>query len=165
VVDVTNRWSPVALEASGEPVDPAARLGRGGDGHPAVAPGVDELGERAAQLHRVFLATDATARRGALNELIAAVEPRPAVDGSGQAWFVAHVDALGFAELVAALWDHAATDPDLERLGVCDEDRCVDAYVDRTRANNRRYCSMTCQNRAKVAAFRRRRAAGATDRA
>ena len=35
--------------------------------------------------------------------------------------------------------------------------RCADAYVDASPGAHRRYCSVTCQNRERVAAFRRRR--------
>jgi predicted RNA-binding Zn ribbon-like protein len=42
-------------------------------------------------------------------------------------------------------------------LGTCEADACVDVYVDRSRSRMRRYCSITCQNRTKVAAFRARR--------
>lgn len=45
------------------------------------------------------------------------------------------------------------------RLGVCSAERCADLYVDRSQAATRRYCSRTCQNRTKVAAYRARRRA------
>jgi predicted RNA-binding Zn ribbon-like protein len=46
-----------------------------------------------------------------------------------------------------------------DRLGTCAGVRCADAYVDASPGGHRRYCSITCQNRNRVAAFRRRRAA------
>jgi predicted RNA-binding Zn ribbon-like protein len=45
------------------------------------------------------------------------------------------------------------------RLGICDADDCDRAYLDRSRNASRRFCSTTCQNRVKAAAFRARRAA------
>ncbi|HEX9030609.1 MAG TPA: CGNR zinc finger domain-containing protein [Streptosporangiaceae bacterium] len=44
------------------------------------------------------------------------------------------------------------------RLGVCTADRCDRVYVDTSRNGTRRFCSTTCQNRIKTAAFRARRA-------
>ena len=44
------------------------------------------------------------------------------------------------------------------RLGVCTADRCDRVYVDTSRNGTRRFCSTTCQNRVKAAAFRARRA-------
>jgi predicted RNA-binding Zn ribbon-like protein len=44
------------------------------------------------------------------------------------------------------------------RLGVCTADRCDRVYVDKSRNGTRRFCSTTCQNRVKTAAFRARHA-------
>jgi predicted RNA-binding Zn ribbon-like protein len=40
------------------------------------------------------------------------------------------------------------------RLGVCTAPRCDRVYVDTSRNATRRFCSTTCQNRVKAAAFR-----------
>jgi len=45
-----------------------------------------------------------------------------------------------------------------DRLGVCTAPRCDRVYVDTSRNGTRRYCSTTCQNRVKTAAFRARSA-------
>jgi predicted RNA-binding Zn ribbon-like protein len=42
------------------------------------------------------------------------------------------------------------------RLGVCTADRCDRVYVDTSRNGTRRFCSTSCQNRIKTAAFRAR---------
>jgi predicted RNA-binding Zn ribbon-like protein len=42
------------------------------------------------------------------------------------------------------------------RLGVCTAPRCDRVYVDTSRNGTRRYCSTSCQNRVKTAAFRAR---------
>ena len=42
------------------------------------------------------------------------------------------------------------------RLGVCTAPRCDRVYVDTSRNGTRRFCSTTCQNRVKTAAFRAR---------
>jgi predicted RNA-binding Zn ribbon-like protein len=43
-----------------------------------------------------------------------------------------------------------------DRLGVCTGPRCDRVYVDTSRNGTRRYCSTSCQNRVKTAAFRAR---------
>jgi predicted RNA-binding Zn ribbon-like protein len=40
------------------------------------------------------------------------------------------------------------------RLGVCTAPRCDRVYVDTSRNGTRRFCSLSCQNRVKAAAFR-----------
>ena len=42
------------------------------------------------------------------------------------------------------------------RLGVCTAPRCDRVYVDMSRNGTRRFCSTSCQNRVKAAAFRAR---------
>lgn len=42
------------------------------------------------------------------------------------------------------------------RLGVCTADRCDRVYLDASRNGTRRFCSTSCQNRVKAAAFRAR---------
>lgn len=44
----------------------------------------------------------------------------------------------------------------IERLGVCTAADCDRAYIDTSRNGTRRFCSTTCQNRIKAAAFRAR---------
>jgi predicted RNA-binding Zn ribbon-like protein len=43
-----------------------------------------------------------------------------------------------------------------DRLGICTAPRCDRVYVDTSRNGTRRYCSTSCQNRVKTAAFRAR---------
>ncbi len=45
------------------------------------------------------------------------------------------------------------------RLGVCRADRCDRVYVDTSRNAARQFCSTSCQNRTKAAAFRARKGA------
>lgn len=44
-----------------------------------------------------------------------------------------------------------------DRLGVCSAPVCDRVYVDTSRNGTRRFCSTTCQNRVKAAAYRSRR--------
>lgn len=47
---------------------------------------------------------------------------------------------------------------DSGRLGTCDADACDRVFLDGSKNASRRFCSTTCQNRVKAAAFRRRHA-------
>jgi predicted RNA-binding Zn ribbon-like protein len=46
-----------------------------------------------------------------------------------------------------------------DRLGICDADDCLGVFLDQSKNASRRFCTTTCQNRTKAAAFRSRRAA------
>ena len=52
---------------------------------------------------------------------------------------------------------HQLAHHDPDRLGVCSGQRCADAYIDASPRQSRRFCSVTCQNRARVAAWRQRK--------
>ncbi len=47
---------------------------------------------------------------------------------------------------------------ELDRLRLCQAERCSDVLVDLSKNRSRRYCSASCANRTNVAAFRARRA-------
>jgi predicted RNA-binding Zn ribbon-like protein len=49
---------------------------------------------------------------------------------------------------------------DDDRLGTCEAMGCRRVFVDESKNASRRFCSTTCQNRVKTAAFRRRQSAG-----
>jgi predicted RNA-binding Zn ribbon-like protein len=51
-----------------------------------------------------------------------------------------------------------------DRLGTCRSRECDRVFVDLSKNASRRFCSTTCQNRVKAAAFRRRRVDGAATR-
>ena len=46
-----------------------------------------------------------------------------------------------------------------DRFHVCDADPCEDVFVDVTRSGARRFCAVSCANRARVALFRQRQRA------
>lgn len=48
---------------------------------------------------------------------------------------------------------------DDDRLGTCEAEGCRRVFVDESKNASRRFCSTTCQNRVKTAAFRRRQSA------
>lgn len=56
--------------------------------------------------------------------------------------------------------------PDRPRLKACGAEPCTRLYVDRSRRGDRRWCDMSgCGNRAKAAAYRRRKSAAHPDQA
>lgn len=90
-----------------------------------------------------------------LNELLRSAPPTPVATESGLRWMV---DAPGEALLAALgtcllewLMNHEQA-----RLGTCHATKCVDVYADVSPSGRRRFCSSTCLNRHKVAAYRQR---------
>jgi predicted RNA-binding Zn ribbon-like protein len=110
-------------------------------------------------LYAVFTGADANERARLVTAMLsaAAVRPELAPDGGvlAAAWSVADPRTALLASAALALRTHLAAHPD--RLGVCADRQCADVYVDASPAGHRRFCSLTCQNRTRVAAFRQRR--------
>jgi predicted RNA-binding Zn ribbon-like protein len=157
VVEFINTWSPVGLDATKAQSTPQREQAR--REHRLAGATEAEREQLAARLHQVFLGDTSQERRATLNGLIASVSLLPSVGAAGHTWMVADKSKAGAAGLIAGLWNHAGADPDLERLGTCAANRCLDAFHDSTQAHTRKFCSLTCQNRAKVAAFRARKRA------
>ena len=121
----------------------------------------------AGRLREVFDALrdgNADVAAGVLNELLAEHPAPPFLAKEEGRWRLHHhaadakvvpmwtsVCAEGLARLLAA--GHA------ERLGTCEDAACGRVFVDVSRNATRRFCSTTCQNRVKAAAFRQRRVA------
>jgi predicted RNA-binding Zn ribbon-like protein len=114
----------------------------------------------ADRVHDVFTA-DTAERVRLVNAMLAEVAVRPEMayeDGvPAAAWSVPEPAAARAASAALALREHMAAQP--ERMGVCADRQCADVYVDASPAGHRRFCSVTCQNRTRVAAFRARRRA------
>ncbi len=157
-------------------------LPRGGDRRCAVADALGGEGRRtpdvtprqatalaahAIRMRKVFEAVDrddlAEAVR-VLNVMLKRTGARPQLDPlDGGGW---HVHFHGSTDALATGWAAGcatglalAIGSDLAgRLGMCAAERCDRVYVDTSKNARRRFCSTTCQNRTKVAAFRKRRA-------
>lgn len=149
---LVNEWGAVPRAGAGEegtPYPDPAPLGAAAAGNPA---------EVADRLHRIFAAPDITERVRLLATLLAETGIRPTLtlaDGlPGEAW---HVDDPRDALLAAAALTlrHQLAHHDPARLGTCTDRNCADAYIDASPGGQRRFCSVTCQNRARVAAWRR----------
>ncbi|MFD8025681.1 CGNR zinc finger domain-containing protein [Streptomyces lavendulae] len=121
----------------------------------------------AGRMREVFRAMqdgDVDAAAVTVNDLLRDTGARPRLDRSaGEPWqmhfhgrddsFAAGVNAASATALALAVGGGLAG-----RLGVCRADRCDRVYVDTSRNAARQFCSTACQNRAKAAAFRARRA-------
>jgi CGNR zinc finger len=101
---------------------------------------------------------------GDVNGLLRLTGARPHLDShDGEPW---HLHFHGADESLVTGWAAGCATglavvlgSDLYgRLGVCTADRCDRVYVDTSRNGTRRFCSTTCQNRVKAAAFRARHA-------
>ena len=118
----------------------------------------------AAELRGVFEAvcTGAGTTRPPVNALLVRTGARPELERhDGEPWhlhFHAADNSLpngwaaGCATGLAVVLGGELHD----RLGVCTAPRCDRVYVDTSRNGTRRYCSTSCQNRVKTAAFRAR---------
>jgi predicted RNA-binding Zn ribbon-like protein len=134
---------------------------------PATVPAEDagELRGMAAELRTVFEAVarddvDTAARQ--VNKLLAWTGAHPQLDSHDEEGW--HLHFHGASDTLATGWAAGCatglaivlgTD-DRGRLGVCTAPRCDRVYVDTSRNGTRRFCSTTCQNRVKTAAFRSR---------
>jgi CGNR zinc finger protein len=130
-------------------------------GVPESAVGDRQLKRLADALYPVFATPAPGDRVSLVNDLLERSRVRPAVGVSGdrveELWVAPERDALLAAAAVCLRGQLAGHEP--ERLGTCAGVRCADAFVDASPGAHRRYCSITCQNRNRVAAFRRRRVA------
>ncbi len=119
----------------------------------------------AAELRAVFTAVDAglvDEAAGLVNAMLLRTGARPELERhDGEPWHLHFhaanrtlVDgwAAGCATGLAVVLGGELYD----RLGVCTAPRCDRVYVDVSRNGTRRYCSTSCQNRVKTAAFRAR---------
>ena len=132
---------------------------------PVTAEAAADLAGTAADLRAVFDAVgrgdlDAAARQ--VNALLAGTGAHPQLDRhDGEPW---HLHFHGRTDSVAQGWAAGCATglavvlgTDLyDRLGVCTAPRCDRVYVDISRNGTRRFCSTSCQNRVKAAAFRAR---------
>jgi predicted RNA-binding Zn ribbon-like protein len=122
----------------------------------------------ARELHGVFRDLDVgdeDAAAARLNDLLATHPAHPHLAKEDGRWRLHHhpVDAA-LVPMVTAICAEAMARMigagEGPRLGTCDSDDCAQVFVDGSRNGSRRFCSTTCQNRVKAAAFRRRHAGG-----
>jgi predicted RNA-binding Zn ribbon-like protein len=162
LVDLVNGWGTVPRAQAGArdrpPIDAFAER------HGAAGAGLTDAAlERAAdRLYPVFAAGGAAERARLVTDLMTSCGIQPALGVAGDRvraeWLVPRRrDAILAAATVALYGQLAEHEP--ERLGTCASTSCGDAFADASPGAHRRFCSVTCQNRERVAAFRRRRQA------
>jgi predicted RNA-binding Zn ribbon-like protein len=115
----------------------------------------------ADRLHPVFATADGTEQARLVTAFLDGARVRPVLNvmaGHPHAgWIVDDPEDAVLASAAVTLRRHLA-EHGSGRLGVCTGRRCADVFVDASPGGRRRFCSVTCQNRARVAAFRSRRA-------
>lgn len=162
LTELVNEWGTVPRDIAGEadqpfPADHPADLGVPDDQ-------VDEQALRGAAdlLHPVFATADPAERVARVAGMLADTAVRPAIleaaGGVRAAWTVDEPVHALVAAAALTLRDHLDRYGG-DRLGVCTGRACADVFVDASPTHDRRYCSVTCQNRARVAAYRQRRRA------
>ncbi|MBM2620227.1 CGNR zinc finger domain-containing protein [Actinoplanes sp. LDG1-06] len=143
VVTLVNEWGTVPCRMDGRTPHPGA-----------------EQRSLADDLHPIFAADDATTRAALVTDLLRATLVRPELAPDlTESWTVDDPAQAPRAAAALALRHHLAHHPG--RLGVCADIQCADVYVDTSPAGKRRFCCLTCQNRARAAAFRKRKAEAA----
>ncbi len=134
-----------------------ARLG------PADVDGFVALAQRLACALGALAVGDEDGAAVVVNELLATSPAAPHLAKEDGRWRLHHhpddaavvpmwtaICAEGLARVLGA--------GEARRLGTCERAGCGRVFVDGSKNGSRRFCSTTCQNRTKAAAFRRRRA-------
>lgn len=129
--------------------------------------------ELASSLHQIFTWLDQGNLDDAANQLNDLLVEHPAnphlAKHDGQ-WHLHHHPATAelvpmYTSICAEILARIIGTGQAHRLGLCSDHACGRAYLDQSKNNSRRYCSVTCQNRAKTAAFRTRQRASDRQRA
>jgi predicted RNA-binding Zn ribbon-like protein len=167
LVWLVNEWGSVPRTAAGEEQAPypdtdllaALLAGSGVRACPPAALTGPALRQVADQLHRVFAAADLGERVARVAGLLAQTRVTPALeltdtgDRPGATWRVPGAADTLLAAAALTL-RHQLAEHDSDRIGVCSGRRCADAFIDASPAGQRRFCSVTCQNRTRIAAWR-----------
>src|SRR4051794_13317194 len=163
LVDLVNGWGTVARAKAGAPARPpisvfAERHGAAGEGFTDAA-----LERVADRLYAVFAADGAAERARLVSDLLTSCGVQPALAVAGDRiraeWLVPRRrDALQAAAAVALHGQLAGHGPG--RLSTCAATGWGAAFAEASPGAPRRFCSVPCQNRERVAAFRRRKQAG-----
>jgi predicted RNA-binding Zn ribbon-like protein len=161
LVDLVNGWGSVPRAKGGARKRPP--LAAFAERLPASGLSAAALERVADQLYPVFAAGGAAERARVVTDLLTSCRVQPALGADGDriraSWLVPRKGDAFLAAAAVALHDQLVEhEPD--RLGTCASTSCGDAFADASPGAHRRFCSVTCQNRERVAAFRRRRQAG-----
>lgn len=161
LVTIVNEWGEAPRLAAGEQDQPYPTVATGLESPPELERGltVDSLTQVADRAYPVFSAPTGRERAELVTELLATAAVRPAVavadDHPYPGWMVDEPRYALLATAALTLREHLAQQSS-DRLGICAGRRCADVYIDASPTGDRRFCSVTCQTRARVAAFRSR---------
>jgi predicted RNA-binding Zn ribbon-like protein len=165
LVDLVNGWASIPRHEDGRDSAPYPSIAdlAGRLGFPTPALSDQELAATADRIYPVFTAPDAGRRAELVTEFLDETDVRAGLRleraGPRRGWSVSDPRAALLAASAITLREFLA-DHDPDRLGVCTGRRCVDVFVDASPGGRRRFCSVTCQNRTRVAAYRGRRNLG-----
>ncbi len=167
MVDLVNGWSSIARRVAGEEGQPYPRFAQLSAAHGLDPAGVGadpqdaDLVLAADALYPAFSATSDQEVAAQLNALLATTAPSPTLAQVGgqlaDGWAVRDRRQGLLAGCALALRRRLTECGNCSRLGVCSGAGCADVYVDASPAGHKRFCDVTCQNRARVSAFRRAR--------
>jgi predicted RNA-binding Zn ribbon-like protein len=164
LIELVNGWGTVPRAKAGARDRPP--IAAFAERHDAAGAGLTDAAlERVAdRLYPVFAAGGAAERARLVTGLMTSCGIQPALGVAGDRiraeWLVPRRRDAILAAAAVALHDQLV-EHEPERLGTCASTSCGDAFADASPGAHRRFCSVTCQNRERVAAFRRRRQAGA----
>jgi predicted RNA-binding Zn ribbon-like protein len=143
-----------------------AAVGRADIGDAVTAEDLAGLRELRESLRAVFQARSPAEAASLLNPMLVQASAIPQLVASGGSLRLQVApQARGLvalsARLPAALAEHIAR-RGLGRLGTCAALPCQCAFIDRTRAQTRRFCCTACNDRAAAQLYRRRKRAAAS---
>jgi predicted RNA-binding Zn ribbon-like protein len=143
-----------------------AAVGRADIGDAVTAEDLAGLRELRESLRPVFQARSPAEAASLLNPMLVQASAIPQLVASGGSLRLQVApQARGLvalsARLPAALAEHIAR-RGLGRLGTCAALPCQCAFIDRTRAQTRRFCCTACNDRAAAQLYRRRKRAAAS---
>ncbi len=123
--------------------------------------GMVDLARRLHEICRLLARGDVDAAAALVNALLARHSAHPHLAYEDGRWRLHHhpVDAAVVPMWVAITADALARligAGQHDRVGICHADDCARVFVDVSKNRSRRFCSTTCQNRVKAAAFRQR---------
>jgi hypothetical protein len=166
VVVLVNEWGSAPRLAAGEQESPYPDFGaliatRGLEFTAAAKDaGDDELTAVADALYPVFAAPNDDTVVTRLNDVLDRSGSHPRLARAGgmleEAW-ATDTSRQILSAAALSLYRQLLDWGDARRLGTCAAARCADVYVDSSSAAQKRFCSLLCQNRNRVAAFRARR--------
>jgi predicted RNA-binding Zn ribbon-like protein len=131
--------------------------------------GFGHLAEQLSHVFAAFAAGDDGSAADLLNMMLATHPAHPRLAMEHGRWRMHHhtTDAalVGmWTSICAEALARLLAGGNSNRAGVCADADCGRVYLDTSRNASRRFCSVTCQNRVKTAALRRRRSIGPVER-